>query len=145
MTIEKPNEFGMLGSIEIDDFEKANKMKLPLDYRSFLLSFNGGTPDLRHNAQPDTDIEYIFGMHNGPYHASLYKKIDMYSDRLPLSTFPIASDPFGNLFIMSLHSENLGHIYFWDQEGEPEHQDGHYVDNCYFVASSFNEFIGNLK
>jgi len=84
-------------------------------------------------------------MHNGDYYASLYKRIDVFKGRLPLSTLPIATDPFGNLFIMSLHSEGHGHIYFWDHEGEPEYQDGHYTDNCYFVAYSFTEFINNLS
>ncbi len=38
---------------------------------------------------------------------------------------PIATDPFGNLFIMSVHSANLGQIYFRDHKGEPAYQDGH--------------------
>jgi hypothetical protein len=80
-------------------------------------------------------------MHNGDYYASLYKHIDMFKDRLPLSTFPIATDPFGNLFIMSLHPDGHGHIYFWDREGEPEYQNGHYTDNCTFVAYSFSDFL----
>ncbi len=69
----------------------------------------------------------------------------MFKGRLPLSSFTIAADPFGNLFIMSLHSEIYGCIYFWDHEGQPEHQDGHYTDNCSFVAYSFSEFLQNLK
>lgn len=55
----------------------------------------------------------------------------MLKNRLPSSTFPIATDPFGNLFIMSI---------FRDHEGEPEFQDGHDVDNCSFLAYTFSEF-----
>jgi hypothetical protein len=143
--IENKNEFGKLQEIEVNDFEKENNIKLPKDYRDFLLEFNGGKPSPNRNENPNTIVTYILGMHNGDYYASLYKHIDMFKGRLPLSTFPIATDPFGNLFIMSLHTEGRGHIYFWDHEGEPEYQDGHYVDNCSFVAYSFSEFVNNLK
>src|ERR671922_1406841 len=112
--IETKNEFGSLQAIELNDFEIANNIKLPNDYRNFLLEFNGGKPIPNRNENPDTIVTYILGMHNGDYYASLYKHIDMFKDRLPLSTFPIATDPFGNLFIMSVHSGGYGHIYFWD-------------------------------
>lgn len=139
------NEFGSVNRIEMDDFEKENGIKLPLDYRKFLLQSNGGKPIADKNLYPPTIVTYILGMHNGEYYSSLYKHIEMFKNRLPFSTFPIATDPFGNLFIMSLHEENHGHIYFWDHEGEPEIQDGHYVDNCSFVAYSFTEFIEKLN
>ncbi|MEP7258975.1 MAG: SMI1/KNR4 family protein [Flavitalea sp.] len=42
--IEKRNEFGKLGEIELSDFEEVNNIKLPDDYRKFLLKFNGGSP-----------------------------------------------------------------------------------------------------
>ncbi len=143
--MENRNEFGMLTEIELRDFEMVNNIRLPNDYREFLLEFNGGTPSPNRNETPDTIVTYILGMHNGNYYASLYKHIDMFKSRLPVSTLPIATDAFGNLFIMSLHPEGCGHIYFWDHEGEPEHQDGHYVDNCSFVAYSFSDFIYNLR
>ena len=143
--IEHKNKFGQLSEIELGDFEKENNIELPDDYRAFLLEANGGTPNPNNNERPDTIVTYILGMHNGDYYASLYKHVDMFSGRLPLSTFPIATDPFGNLFIMSLHPDGFGHVYFWDHEGEPKDQDGHYVDNCTFVAYSFSDFLNNLR
>jgi hypothetical protein len=143
--IESKNEFGSLQEIELDDFEKENNIMLPKDYRDFLLTCNGGKPHPDKNDNPSTVVTYVLGMHNGDYYASLYKHVDMFKKRLPLSTLPIATDPFGNLFIMSVHPENYGHIFFWDHEGEPDYQDGHYVENCTFVAYSFSEFINNLR
>ena len=142
--IKESNEFGRLPLIELEDFELVNEIKLPDDYRNFLLEFNGGVPSPNLSPRPDTVVSYIFGMHNGQYYASLYKHIDMFNNRLPFGTFPIASDPFGNLFIMSVDPGGHGHIYFWDHEGEPEVQDGHYTENCSFVAYSFTEFLNNL-
>jgi hypothetical protein len=143
--IVKKNEFGVLQVSELNEFENENNVTLPEDYRHFLLEFNGGEPVLSRNEDIGTVVNYFLGMPNGEHYASLYKHIDMFKERLPLSTFPIATDPFGNLFIMSLHPESHGHIYFWDHEREPEHQDGHYVENCSFVAYSFSEFIKKLK
>lgn len=143
--LEIINEYGRLYEIELSDFEKTNIIRLPEDYRKFLLEFNGGSPIRKNNLRPSTNVNYILGMHNGPYYASLYKHIEMFKNRLPVSTFPIATDTFGNLFIMSLHKQNYGYIYFWDHEGEPEYQDGHNTDNCSFVAYSFSEFINNLN
>jgi hypothetical protein len=142
--VKNPNEFGKLSKEELSAFESTNQMELPQDYKEFLLTFNGGQPIKNKTDTPETIVTYILGMHNGDFYASLYKHIDMLSTRLPFSSLPIATDPFGNLFIMSLHPENYGQIFFWDHEGEPEHQDGHYVDNVSYVAASFGDFISKL-
>jgi len=78
---------------------------------------NGGKPSPNRNERPDSIVTYVLGMHNGSYFASLYKHMDIFKGRLPLSTFPIATDPFGNLFIMSLHPNGHGHIYFGITKG----------------------------
>jgi hypothetical protein len=142
--IQSKNEFGALTKVELEDFEKANETSLPTSYKQFLLDSNGGQLKPNRNKIPDTIVSYLFGMHNGEYYASLYKRIEMFKGRLPYSTFPIAVDPFGNLFIMSLHEENYGQVYFWDHEMGAELQGGNYTDNCTFVAYSFQEFLNNL-
>lgn len=145
MRINEGNKYGKLSIEELKDFELENDINLPEGYKNFLLEFNGGVPDPSGSPQPKTVVSYIFGMHNGEYHASLYKHIDLFKARIPCGTFPIASDAFGNLFLMTVHPESYGQIYFWDHEGEPEVQDGHYTDNCSFVAFTFGEFIENLR
>ena len=145
MAVKEPNFFGKLSEEELHDFELINQFNLPDDYRNFLLANNGGIPLHQTNKAPQTIVEYLFGMHNGDLFASLYKHIDVFKNRLPFGTFPIASDPFGNLFIMSLHKESYGHIYFWDHESEPKEQDGHNIENVSFVAYSFGLFLSALK
>ncbi len=68
--IENKNEFGRLKEIELNDFEKENNIKLPNDYREFLLEYNGGKPNPNKNDSPSTMVTYILGMHNGDYYAS---------------------------------------------------------------------------
>jgi hypothetical protein len=141
----RSNEFGKLSTEELTDFESTNKIRLPNDYKTFLLVSNGGQPIKKLNKTPETIVTYILGMHNGDYYASLYKHVEMFLKRIPLSTFPIATDSFGNLFLMSVHLENYGRIFFWDHEGEPEIQDGHFVDNVSFVSDSFSDFVDKLN
>jgi hypothetical protein len=145
ITIDNRNSFGKLSLPELEDFEKVNNRKLPEDYRSFLLESNGGVP--RPNLRQITGkiVSCFLGMHNGPDYSSLYRAIESYSGRLPYCSFPIASDPFGNLFIMSLEEDCYGYIYFWDHENESPVTDGHYVKNCHFEAYSFSDFINELK
>ena len=144
MIVKESNQFGKLSEEELHDFELENQIKLPADYRTFLLENNGGNPVKQNNPVPATIVSYIFGMHNGDYYASLYKHIDVFKNRIPFGTFPIANDPFGNQFLMALNEENYGQIYFWDHEGEPMAQDGHYIGNVIFVAYSFGEFVYHL-
>ena len=144
MTVQRANPFGKLTNEELSDFEFANDSKLPDSYREFLLENNGGIPARQSIKSPDTLVTYLLGMHNGDYYSSLYKHIDVFKNRLPFSCFPIATDPFGNLFIMTLHPESYGQIFFWDQEAEPKAQDGHNISNISFVAYSFEEFLKML-
>jgi hypothetical protein len=144
METKDKNFYGTLSITELVDFEETNEIQLPSDYKAFLLDSNGGKPVPNTTLNPPNKVTYILGMHNGPYYASLYKHIYRFKNKLPLSTFPIATDPFGNLFLMTIHPESYGQVYFWDHERTPEVQDGNYTDNCYFVAYSFSEFVNSL-
>ena len=117
-----PNQFGKLSLEELNDFEKANQMKLPADYREFLLTYNGGKLLKDKLQAPANVIAYILGMHSGDYYASLYKHIDMFAKRIPFNTFPIATDPFGNLFIMSMHQDNYGQYSFGNTKASQKFQ-----------------------
>src|SRR6478735_567924 len=102
MIVEKKNEFGNLSIQELADFEIENNIVLPNVYKEFLLENNGGKPVPNLNLQPLTRVAYILGMHNGDYFASLYKHIEMFKKRIPHSTFPIATDFSGNIFILTV-------------------------------------------
>jgi hypothetical protein len=59
--VENSNQFGKLSIAEFGDFEKANHISLPNDYRSFLLEFNGGIPTPNKNLTPETVVAYLLG------------------------------------------------------------------------------------
>lgn len=133
-----------LSKDELEAFEEVNKIQLPQEYCIFLLQHNGGKPSKDLLPGVNTNIAYFLGMHNANYYSSLYWHIETFSKRLPLCSFPVARDYFGNLLIISVHPESYGHIYYWDHENEPEMQDGHNTQNCVFIAHNFTELLNSL-
>ena len=142
MEIRHSNEFGPIRLQDIVDFEEENNIKLPEDYKQFLIEHNGGQPFPC--ISPISDVQWIYGMVHEPNYASLFWHIDIFQRRIPGWYFPIANDSGGNLYLMSLYHENHGTIAFWDHEGETEGDADQYFDNMKFVANSFTEFLNQL-
>lgn len=139
------NKFGRINIQDIKDFESSNNLKLPDDYKEFLIEYNGGKPFPNIEPTIKSDVQWIYGMVVEPYYASLFKHLDTFAGRLPSWYFPIANDSGGNLYIMSLYEGNHGLIAFWDHEREAEQgESDQYFDNLSFVANSFTEFLNNL-
>jgi hypothetical protein len=68
------------------------------------------------------------------------------SDSLPGGMLPVATDPMGNLVLLSIDAADRQAVLFWDHEGRtrllpsPRSED----DQTYLIAASFSEFIGSL-
>ena len=135
---------------DLNEQEKYFKCKFPEDYKKFLLEYNGGIPERDIVSFTEKDeitenyIELILGICN-EYAYSLKRKNNMFHNRIPSNTIIIASDPGGNLFLMSIRGDDYGTIYFWDHEEEVcEGQEPDY-SNLIFVAKSFTDLLNNLK
>lgn len=136
--------FGSISAERLGEFEAKYSLKLPDDYRTFLLDHNGGKPKPNINKNPETDIQWIYGIHHAEYWASLEEHIATYENRIPSKTVPIANDSLGNLFLLSLREETYGEIWFWDHENESDTSGKEYYDNIEVSASSFKDFLTNL-
>lgn len=131
---------------EINIFENDIGIKLPKDYISFLLEFNGGKPMLNNCQVIISDVNWIYGMFNEPEWASLYNAMYTFVGRIPGWYIPIARDSGGNQYLMSLYEGNYGVIAFWKHEFELMTGDAsQYFDNMTKVSDSFSEFLENLK
>ena len=139
--IERANEFGEANEDDLDDFEEWNDVLLPDDYRDFIMEFNGGKPVPSRLKKIGTEIDWIYGFHNGPDWASIFFALDTYQGRLPGSCMPIAYDIAGNLIIMSLSKQSLGVVAFWDHENEAQGDAINYLDNVVEIADSFTDFL----
>lgn len=47
---------------------------------------------------------------------SLVEEYDQYRGRMPAHLLPIANDPGGNLFVLSVGKDDYGKVYYWDRE-----------------------------
>ncbi len=121
--------------------EESNGVQLPESYVSFLLEYNGGTPE--RNISQSIYIELIeffvqefYGIRGKE---DLQLNIDTYKDRMPYNTIPIASVEGGNLLCMSFQSDTFGFIYFWNHELVDDLNP--ILSMLDLVSKSFDEFL----
>jgi hypothetical protein len=70
--------------------------------------------------------------------------LTVYVDRVPSGFIPIAYDPGGNLFVMSLSQVSYGAIYFWDHEAEVGDNEEPNMSNVYLLAESWADLFSKL-
>lgn len=146
MSIEFRRSRPALTESDLAAFEERLHIKLPQDYRNFLLVNNGGKPRLKtfpiQNNPSDTHayIEYFLCIcEDDIYDLSIW--IRRYRHRVPMQMIPIAIDPGGNLICLTISGENPNKLYFWDHENEVEQGSQPWDKNLYFIANNFTELI----
>lgn len=136
--------------VTVARFERVVGAKLPDDYRSFVLTHNGGKPKLRYFTFADRTGPYTNGAVRAfaglgkPQYYDLEELYETYcgGERVPPEVIPIAEDAFGNLVCLAVRGPHRGRVYFWDHERETE--PAAYV-NMDRLADSFTEFCGRLR
>lgn len=133
---------------DIINLEATLDIKLPEEYRKFLLEFNGGRPTPRGFKTIDKKVHsrvkmFIpLGIEN---HQNLEKVYLEYvvGNKIPNTVFPIAIDPLENFILLSLDKKNFGTVLFWDRMEEKEGYTASFK-KIKHVASSFTEFLESL-
>jgi hypothetical protein len=150
MRIDKPNPYGPTSREAIATFEVKWKVRLPDDYKLFLLSSNGGVPIPNQIMVPTWEhcgavVDFFYGIHDGP-RFRLERAFDVYADRIPGDLIPIAADTFGNVVCIGWKGKRRGKIYFWDHEDELDENGLSRQDytNVFLVANSLDEFLNKL-
>lgn len=138
-----------ISEIEIAEFEQFIDYKLPDDYKTFLLKYNGGRPahdvfDFYLYKEDASSVNMLFSLGKEKFF-NLYSFYINYKQRIPLGFIPIANDPGGNLILMNLIDAKNG-IYFWDHEFEADEALNEIpsMSNMCLIKPSFNEFIDSL-
>jgi hypothetical protein len=150
--IPMTESFGTTTDVELDAFEKHHQIKLPVQYRSFLKTQNGGIPEAENDISIPGWGESMVNIFNGLNLAGddgknygLNESIEMFNDRFPIKeVLVMADDPGGNQFLIGVSPERHGIIYFWDHEAWDDE-----AENCLpeliKIADSFDAFIAVLK
>jgi hypothetical protein len=140
-----------INDVEITQLETRLGIRLPHDYKNFLLSHNGGRTEpwmmfnIHGNKRDSHAIVGFFFSIGGDSNIDLEANVHAYSDRVPGNILPIASDPGGNLLCISVSGVDEGKLYFWTHEEECEDGEMPSYENLYFVADSFRELIASFS
>jgi len=149
MSIRIVHTCGEIPESTLSEFEKYFGGRLPPDFREFLLAHNareiepGTLPVTSVPGNPTVAVKELCCFCKGQS-CDYYYIFKKFYSRIPPGFIPIARDPGGNLFIMSLNETERGAVYFWEHEAEADEGDPPSLDNIYKVAESFNDMINIL-
>ena len=132
--------------------EDEMRRKIPLPFRSFLLTHNGGRPDggdfiaaeSPAGTSPEGTIKSFLGVGMPERTFNLDYVLSTFAGRIPDWCFPVARDPGGNLVLLAETGPDAGKVYFWDHELEAEEGQPPTNANLYFIADSFGDFLESL-
>lgn len=150
-SIVDPNPFGSTSEVVVADFERSVGARLPDEYRTYLIEFNGGKFEkdyFERTGGIDGRVHGIYGLHAGPNFAKLEEnwKLSEYYDigeaALGVNEYIVFADTeTGDLLLLGLEN---GEVFFLDHESiedDPEH--GARFD-AVPIAKSFDEFVEGL-
>jgi cell wall assembly regulator SMI1 len=124
---------------EVAQVESELGVRLPDQYREFLLKYNGGSPQppaFRYGTGPYTDsLVQIFNCIRPGDYTDLRKQAQVFKGRVPDDMLPIAADPFGNIIAIGVKGDATGKVFFWDHE----------TSDVHLVALTFEMFLDSLE
>lgn len=131
----------------VEKFEELIGFPLPADYRSFLLTTNGGHKPKPEGFKTETGessmLSYLYPVSDEEGYDLQEHFHDMRA-KLPTGVIRIGEDIGGNPICLALTGNDEGAVLFMDHEVETSpREDG--WDNLYFCARSFTEFMENLS
>lgn len=145
--IVKPN--GKIALQAIEGFETAIGKKLPDDYKTFLLTFNGGKPGSNEFPIPDQQnaagVDLFYGILEKREWGDLRLRRAELNDRVPKDVLPIGDASCGNVVCLSLQPKTFGQVFFWDHELEAEEGETAIFSNLFRIGNSFSDFFESLK
>jgi hypothetical protein len=139
MAVEVTGSFESIDETQLAEFEATLQVRLPLDYREFLLKHNGGRPKpccfhvLLGNFLNGDCITRFLGLHTS-HQDSFQHFLTLYHGRVPPNLLPITDLIQNDMLCLSVAGDDYGKIYCWDHnwesEGAPDYTNVHpLVDN----------------
>lgn len=131
---------------EVENVVKKLAFEIPIEYREFLQQTNGGIPvpdAVKHEGKYWDNVSCFYSVRNNLCSDDLFRNIEEYKEMLPSHYLPIGESPGGNLYCLSLRSEDFGSVYFWDHD-EANYDGEPWEENMTLLASSLPVFINSL-
>lgn len=145
-----------LDDASVTRFEKKIGHRLPDDYRTFLLSMNGGLPEDVNEAPAGsstaTTLQVLLGIDTHDTWMDIEATIEVMQLRdegkYPSEIIPIGNDGLGNKFVLAIAGDHRGEVSFQALDAFPDRRhDTEWYRTRQFkrVAGSFDEFITALR
>lgn len=127
---------------KINALERELNVSLPVPYREFLLSHNGGVPERKlfsSKGYGDSLLKEFHGIFKNDAIRDIQSNLETFRQSLAKNLIPICCDQLGNQILLGIRRKYKGKIYFWWHEGPEE------TDSIFPVAESFTKFLESLK
>ena len=131
---------------ELAALEKKLGLRLPDDYRTFLLTINGGRPRTHEvfdiGKKDSSLINMLYSAKRDDHQElTIYKQHLALEGRIPKDLLPIGEDQGSSQICLGIGEKNHGQVFFWDMEDEREQPT---YKNVRRIAGSFTEFLDSL-
>lgn len=128
---------------ELDKISSEIGLELPTDYKDFLLTYNGGSPEpdafpIKGHEEGVGTLQIFFGIDREIESSCLKWNYEEYKDRIPNSYLPIACSDTNDLICLVLSQNQYGSVVFWDAMDEVSKDN---LDNVYEIADSFTQLL----
>jgi hypothetical protein len=160
MQIAPKNYYGGITEEHVIHFEQQIGARLPEEYRQFLIRYNGGQfekKDIRFfnhftETKQFADLNCLHGI-SSENNKMMGVVLQSSSSRQPPQVIVIGNNSGTGLFCLAVRGENYGKIYFWDaqiiygyiEEEEEASEAERDMNNVFWLADSFHEFIEKLE
>ncbi|NTX00483.1 SMI1/KNR4 family protein [Myxococcus sp. CA040A] len=126
-------------------FEAQHGIKLPRQFREFLLATNGGRPERDlfqidgFKGNPHGRIHLFFGLHDPVESCNLDWNLRVFEGRIPAWLLPIATTEGADKVCLATSGGDEGGIYYWDAHALPG------TNSTYLLAENFGSFVVALQ
>lgn len=144
---------GPLAPDRLQAAEHALGIRMPEDYRRFMLQFNGGRPkprgfdiaweEGRLGAEDwrTSSLSILYPVEDSADENLVSMNRVTFEGRIPKGTLAIASDAGGNVLLLALNGPYAGKVLFWVKDHEVEEGAVPGYDNVGLVADSFQDLL----
>jgi hypothetical protein len=127
---------------ELVDLERRLAIRLPEDYKRFLLAYNGGYPAHQafdYDGDSSFAIQHFYPLASDDvFHVSLFR--DAYGEEFE-DLLEIGISSFGDPLCLAVGDAHFGSVWWYDHEHDPE-EDPHL--GLTKLAATFEEFVTGL-
>lgn len=142
------DEGAPLDDAQLDTFEQQVRVRLPAEYRAFLMEHNGGRVRPRKlrmeaGAYSTGSVQYFLSVGPPTHVEQDWADLkDPACPRMPPEHIPIAECEGGDYLTMVIDGPKRGQIFYWSHEEEGD--ETYTYDNLYFVAASLEDLLAGL-